>query len=191
MHIVLVHGIYNTGRRFRVMQAAFEAAGYPCLAPSLSPNSGRNGLEPLAEQVKTAVDSIGAGEAIGLLGFSMGGLIARHYLQILGGCQAVKLFVAIATPHHGSYWAHCLPTQGGRQMRPGSGFLRALQENSACLEGLPCYSYWTPFDLVVVPPASAVWEQAENIRVDVPAHYSMVKDARVIGSILQKLAAAG
>lgn len=192
MQIVLVHGIYNTSRRFRVMQARFEASGHDCIVPSLKPNSGSKGLEHLAVQLKQAIDGKAVGQTGGkicLVGFSMGGLIARYYLQALGGDQVTQLFFSIATPHHGSYWAHLLPLKGVRQMRPNSGFLCSLQDGSAGLP-MPCFSYWTPFDLVVLPALSSVWDKAENIKVDVWAHHRMVKDARVIGDILGKIADA-
>jgi len=194
MHIVLVHGIYNTARRFRVMQAEFKARGHRCIAPSLTPNSGSQGLEPLARQLKIVVDRalVETGTEICLVGFSMGGLIARYYLQALGGYKVVKLFFSISTPHHGSYWAHGLPSMKGvRQMCPGSDFLRELQQGSSCLQDVQCFSYWTPFDLVIVPAASSIWDKAENIKVNVLAHHLMVKDARVIGDILEKITDAG
>jgi len=191
MLIVLVHGIYNTSRRFRVMQAEFERKGYRCIAPSLAPNSGSKGLEHLAEQLKAAIDKAieGNKQKVCLVGFSMGGLVARYYLQELEGYRSTSLFFSIAAPHHGSLWAHCLPILGVRQMRPDSAFIRLLQQGSDRLRKVTCYSYWTPFDLVILPANSSVWEQADNIRVDVLAHPLMVRDARVIADILEKLAA--
>jgi len=193
MRVVLVHGIYNTARRFKVMQAEFEAKGHQCIAPSLTPNSGSEGLEQLAEELKMVIDGAlsATDQGICLVGFSMGGLVARYYLQALGGYQVAKLFVSIATPHHGSFWAHGLPTKGVRQMRPGSSFLLELQRSSSCLQEVQCFSYWTPYDLVIVPAASSIWDKADNIKVNVLAHHLMVKDSGVIGDILEKIARAG
>lgn len=190
MLIVLVHGIYNTSRRFRVMRAEFERKGYRCVAPSLMPNSGRKGLEHLALQLKDAIDhAIESNQQdVCLVGFSMGGLVARYYLQELDGYRSTTQFFSIAAPHHGSLWAYCLPILGVRQMRPDSEFIRLLQQNSGRLQKVACYSYWTPFDMVILPATSSVWKQANNIRVNVWAHPLMVRDARVIDDIVEKLA---
>jgi len=193
MRTVLVHGIFNTSRRFKVMQTEFEARGHQCIVPSLTPSCGRQGLEQLAIQLKNHVDrTLGATDKkICLVGFSMGGLVARYYLQVLGGYKVTRQFFSIATPHHGSYWAHGIPLKGVRQMRPGSDFLHELQSGSSCLQDVQCVSYWTPFDLMIVPATSSIWDKAENIKVNVIAHHLMVKDARVIGGILEKMASAG
>jgi triacylglycerol lipase len=192
MIFVLVHGIMDTCRKFKVMQAAFEDQGHRCIVPTLKPRSGSKGLEHLAKQLEHIVDAATQGEQnIRLVGFSMGGLVCRYYLHELGGYQRVSQFFSIAAPHHGTLWAYLMPNfswsnRGVCQMRPNSDFLRTLEQNHEQFAGIACYSYWTPFDLIILPARSSVWDKAENIEINALCHPMMVSDKLVIADILAK-----
>lgn len=187
--MVLVHGINDTSRKFKTMQAAFEGKGYRCIVPSLTPKNGSLGLPHLAMQLKTIIDAEIADNnaVICLLGFSMGGLVSRYYLQELEGYRKVSCFISISAPHHGSLLAYLSPSLGARQMRPGSDFIRLLEQNGGRLGVLPCYSYWTPFDLMILPATSSIWANAENIKIKSLCHPLMVRNGRVIADIIDKV----
>ena len=192
MIFVLVHGINDTCVKFKTMQSVLESKGYRCVVPSLTPKNGSKGLEYLARQLKDIITAEidGKNSKICLVGFSMGGLISRYYLQELEGYRAVSQFFSISAPHHGSYLAYLSPNLGARQMRPGSDFIRLLEQSTDRLHGLACYSYWTPCDLMILPATSSLWEKAENIKVDALCHPFMVKNAVVIADILEKAESA-
>lgn len=188
MRVALVHGIFDTGRRFRRLQADLEARGHDCLTPSLKPRDGRHGLLPLAEQLAEAIDNAwGTTGPLALVGFSMGGVISRLYLQELGGHQRVDRFFAVAAPMRGSllawtYWGH-----GARQMRPGSQLLRRLDASTERLAGVRLYAYWTPYDAMILPPSSARWELAEHQRIPAPCHPCLLWHRRVRADIAARL----
>ncbi|MDO9106140.1 MAG: alpha/beta fold hydrolase [Methylovulum sp.] len=192
MIFVLIHGIYDTSSKFKTMQAAFETKGHRCVVPSLTPNNGSKGLAYLARQLQAIISAeLGYSEAgIGLVGFSMGGLIARYYLQELDGYKRVSQFFSIAAPHHGTVLAYLSASLGVKQMRPGSEFIRSLEHGQGRLHGVTCYSYWTPFDAMILPPVSSVWEQAENIRISALCHPLMLTNDRLIADIMAKAEAA-
>ncbi len=189
MMFVLVHGIHDTSRKVKVLQTALENQGHCCIAPSLTPNDGSKSLDYLAKQLQACIGAAigGTNAKLALVGFSMGGLVARYYMQELGGYKQVSHFFSIASPHHGTVLAYLSAKPGARQMRPNSDFLKRLGQNTACLQNVACYSYWTPFDLMIVPATSSVWDQADNIRVKALCHPLMVKNSRIIADILQKV----
>jgi triacylglycerol lipase len=121
-----------------------------------------------------------------MVGFSMGGLIARYYLQELEGARYFHQFFSISTPHHGSLLAFLSNNKGVKQMRPGSEFLCNLEQSTNRLSRLTCYSYWTPYDLMILPASSSVWKKAENIKVNVLCHPLMVRNQFVIADIIEK-----
>lgn len=188
MIFILVHGFCDTPAKFKTMQACFERQGHRCIVPALMPNNASQGLACLAEQLRQVIDSEVDTEVINLniVGFSMGGLIARHYLQALQGHRRVKNFFSLATPHHGSLWAYCYPGLGAAQMRPNSLFLQNLHKSQSTLQAVRCYSYWTPWDLMIVPPNSSVWTQAVNCQVNCLAHPLMVSNTDIMTDILAK-----
>src|SRR5690606_24338545 len=90
-------------------------------AVALRPSSGATGLEILARQVRAQVERlVPPGETCSFVAFSMGGLVARYYLQRLGGLQRVRRFATVSTPHSGTWVAWLVGGLGCKQMRPGS-----------------------------------------------------------------------
>ncbi|MDD2725050.1 MAG: hypothetical protein PHH59_13645 [Methylovulum sp.] len=189
MIFVLVHGINDTRVKFKAMQAVLENQGHRCIVPSLTPKNGSSGLAYLARQLNGIIcaEIDGSKAKICLVGFSMGGLVARYYLQELDGCKYVSQFFSIATPHHGSVLAYLSSNLGGKDMRPGSGFLRMLAQSEMRLQGVDSYSYWTPFDLMILPATSSIWAKAVNIKVNALCHPLMVKNGRIIADMLAKV----
>jgi triacylglycerol lipase len=183
--IVLVHGIGDTARLFRHMAAGLEREGRAVYALDLVPNNGEAGIDELAGQLAAYIGAkFSAGRLVDLVGFSMGGLVCRYYLQRMGGLARVRRFIAIASPHRGTWTAHLRGNRGARQMRPGSDFLRDLNADVDALKRIAVTSVWTPFDLMILPARSAVL--GRSIRVHVPAHALMARDRRV-GELVQRL----
>jgi triacylglycerol lipase len=156
MNVVLVHGFGDTGRLFRRLWRHLEARGHLCHAPTLHPRDGGLGLEDLSGKLASFIRAnVARGAPVALVGFSMGALVARHYLQARGGAASTRAFFSIAGPHRGTLNAYLHGGAGVRQMRPGSAFLRGLDAGAGALRGLPVFTYRTLFDLMVVPSRSS------------------------------------
>ena len=188
MIFVLVHGIHDTCTKVKPLQTALEQQGHHCLAPSLTPNNGSKGLEHLAKQLRDFINAELPNQKIpiGLVGFSMGGLVSRYYLQELSGHQRVSHFFSIAAPHHGTIMAYFSTRLGAKQMRPNSLFLQNLQQSADCLQTLRCYSFWTPWDLMILPASSSVWDRAENIAINSLSHPLLLSSRRLHSAILAR-----
>jgi triacylglycerol lipase len=79
--LLLLHGIWDTSRLFNRLKKYLEERGWRVHALDLVPNNAETGLEVLAAQVQEYVErSFPAEQPIDLLGFSMGGIVARYYL---------------------------------------------------------------------------------------------------------------
>ncbi|MCG9728510.1 alpha/beta fold hydrolase [Shewanella sp. Isolate13] len=189
MKVVLVHGIFNTGHVMRLLQKRLQQAGHECFAPTISPFDGRYGIEHAAENLRQQIDSaLGCDEQIVLVGFSMGGIIGRYYLQSLDGARRVSQFFCLSTPHNGSYLAYLpYPSKGIRQLRPNSDLLVELAESEIVLEGIKLYSYWTPIDFTIVPSSSSFWHIAENQRFVIILHLSVIFSRRIAKAICHNI----
>jgi len=181
MNIVLVHGFLSSGKIFNLMKKRFERKGFNCFAPTLKPIDGKYGLDDLANKLKDEIENYFGNESnLSLVGFSMGGIICRYYLQELNGFQRVNKFITISTPHHGSYLAYLYPNKGIKQLRPNSDFLKNLKSKESYLQEISLYSFRTPFDLMILPNTSSTWDIAINKKYYSFIHSFMLFNQRVI-----------
>ncbi|HEY9641119.1 MAG TPA: alpha/beta fold hydrolase [Coleofasciculaceae cyanobacterium] len=187
--VLLIHGIDDTAAIFWRLAPALESLGWSVHQIDLIPNNGDVGLDQLAEQVADYVEKTFApDQPIDLVGFSMGGIIGRYYVQRLGGIQQVQRFITISSPHNGTWTALLRPNLGASQMRINSEFLEALNRDAKQLEQLNFTSIWTPFDSMIVPANSSEMSVGRNCPIWVGGHAWMVTDAKSILTIAQALA---
>ncbi len=167
--IVYVHGIKDSSLMFAPMRRFFEDKGYITLALDLEPNGGEVSLAHSAEQIKKFVDErLPVGQKFDLIGFSMGGIISRYYVQRLGGNKRVNNLVLISAPNHGTFWAYFAAKirlgEGVKEMRPDSKFLKNLNRTLVeDLKNVRCLSLWTVFDLMIVPSWSSRLRNGGNV----------------------------
>ncbi len=187
-YVFLIHGIFDTGNVFDRMSANLEAQGMATIRPDLVPNDGSERLEQLAYQLQRRVESMSAvAGRVSLVGFSMGGLISRYYMQRMGGHQHVQRWATISSPHHGTLTAYLRDGPGVRQMRFGSAFLSELNRDVETLRHIPFLSLRTPFDAMVCPPDTSILPIGANETVRVLAHDQMLRDERVIERVVRFL----
>jgi len=185
--VVLVHGIFSTGGDMDRLARHLRSHAREVFQPTLTPNSGRAPLEDLAGQFARYVDLELPGRRFDIIGFSMGGLIARYYLQRLGGIEKVGRFVTMAAPHHGTHAARLGNLPGWVQMRPGSEFLRDLASDADVLRRVPFTSFHTPLDAIIVPARSSEMPQARNVRMWAATHPSFILERRCIRAVVAAL----
>lgn len=190
--VLLVHGIWNSGRHFEALARALERSGVPAIERiDLSPNSGEAPIRELAKQVHGRAlrfRSDVSAERIDVVGFSMGALVSRYFIQRLGGSNQVRRFVSISGPHRGTLTAFGLSHAGVRDMRPGSALLRELNDADNVWGAVEVHSLWTPFDLMVVPATSSVLRDSRsNQAFPVLLHRHMLTDERVVARVVELL----
>ncbi|MFD1218310.1 esterase/lipase family protein [Microbulbifer celer] len=188
---ILVPGIFDRGKSMHRIKDNLEKAGFRAHYINLKPNSGWHGLEPLAQQVHDLVETVTEhGETCAVVGFSMGGIVARYYLQRLGGTARVHKLVTISSPHFGSFWARFLPYRGGRQLCIGSDFLNDLNREIALLEPTAPVSIWTPYDITVVPHSSSCLPLGRSFCIPVSLHRWVPLNRKVIELVTTELKTA-
>ncbi|MBD2020940.1 triacylglycerol lipase [Leptolyngbya sp. FACHB-36] len=186
--VVMVHGIWDTGKIFLPMSLYLSRLGWTVYDLDLTPNNGDGRLEYLAEQVAEFIDRTFAPDApIDLVGFSMGGLVSRYYVQRLGGIDHVQRLITLSSPHNGTWVAYGSFRSGCLQMRPNSAFLQDLNQDVAMLDRLNFTSIWTPFDAMIVPANSSQLPVGREMRVWVPAHHYMISDAQSLKAVTTAL----
>jgi triacylglycerol lipase len=187
--VLLIHGIDDTRAVFQKMAVHLVLQGWSVHSLNLVPNNGDVGLDELAKQVADYVKATFAPEQrLDLVGFSMGGIVSRYYVQRLGGINRVQRFITISSPHNGTVVAYGSRRPGCVQMRPDSIFLKDLNSDAEMLKQLNFTSIWTPYDLMIVPANSSQMSVGSEVIVPVPLHPWMLTDPRSLAVVKAALA---
>ena len=128
--------------------------------------------ELLAQRVDELRHQFGVNK-VHLIGHSMGGVIARNYIQLRGGADKVDQLICLGSPHHGSKLAALSVTPLGKLLIPGSGFLRKL--NSAPIpEQVQLTNIYTKKDDMVLPNSSHYLDWGNSIELDRMGHTALI-----------------
>jgi triacylglycerol esterase/lipase EstA (alpha/beta hydrolase family) len=186
--VVLVHGINDTGAVFNKMALHLRQRGWSVHTLDLVPKNGAGVLDQLAQQVAGYIDAnFAPAQPLDLVGFSMGGLVSRYYVQRLGGIERVKRFITISSPHQGTVVAYGSWLAGCLQMRPNSPFLQDLNGDIEMLKQVNFTSIWTPLDLMIIPAKSSQLPVGKEVVIPVVLHPWMLTDARVLKVVAEAL----
>ncbi|MFT3922279.1 MAG: alpha/beta hydrolase [Myxococcales bacterium] len=192
--VIVVHGIFDPAVRIMPLVHALRRRGMPRVRRARLPALGTTRIEVMAQLLAMRVAHVKAEyrcARVDLVGFSMGALVARAYLELAAGHEHIRTFVSISGPHRGTLTAHALPFVGVRQMRPRSELLRALGDDVGHFPDVRVHCLYTPFDAMIVPPTSGVLKGATSVHClhDIPAHHRMLHDPRVHDLVAQLLQA--
>ena len=123
--VVLVHGLMATAGAFRPLRARLERElGVKVASFTHVPGAG---IRRIAEQLARLVDDLPDGARVHLVGHSLGGIVARWYVQEMGGHDRVAHTVALASPFGGAPLARKLPVLVGADLHERSLVLSRLR----------------------------------------------------------------
>ena len=182
--VLLVPGFLDGPGSFAVLARRLEREGFETHSLRLSPRIANCSLHHFARQVAQAAEPF---DEVDVIGFSMGGLVSRLWVQRHGGATKVNRLITLASPHNGSKVAHLLPQQSVREMRPGSDLLEDLQQDIETLEDVQIASLWTPYDFTVLPGSSGDLPVGTSEPMPVAMHRFMLLDRRVAARVTELL----
>ncbi|WP_098897204.1 lipase family alpha/beta hydrolase [Streptomyces sp. st77] len=192
--VVLLHGFIDNRSAFVVLRRTLTRHGRRPESLNYS---------PLTRDVRTAAGLLGrhveeicartGHSRVDIVGHSLGGLIARYYVQRLGGDRRVRTLVTLGTPHGGTAVA---PGAGVhpivRQMRGGSSVIEELRGPApGCRTRF--VSFWSELDQVMVPVGTACVDHpdldAVNVRVTGIGHLALPVHPTVAAAVRDALEA--
>jgi pimeloyl-ACP methyl ester carboxylesterase len=147
----------------------------------------RGSIEALALRLRRELDEQVRGGRIDLVAHSMGGLVARFYLQELGGARRVDRLITLATPHRGTHAANFVPSALVRQLLPDGPFIRHLNALPAP-PGVRVTSLVAGRDLLVQPVDAASCPFGEVLRFDDCGHVELLFRPCVFAAVQAALA---
>ena len=146
--VVMVHGLMGNHSNLLPLATYLRITGARVLNFNYASDKGVAGAalalqRYLREHVR--------GGRVDLVCHSLGGLVARYYLQELAGARRVDQCVTLGTPHRGTYNAYWLPTRVGRELRPDSPLMQQLELSRVKAERVRFTSIVAGSDTIVVP----------------------------------------
>ncbi|MFF4586865.1 lipase family alpha/beta hydrolase [Streptomyces sp. NPDC001388] len=191
--VVLLHGFIDNRSVFVLLRRSLA-------------QHGRHRVEslnysPLTCDIRTAAELLGrhieeicartGSVRVDVVGHSLGGLIARYYVQRLGGDVRVRTLVTLGTPHSGTRVAPLANAHPiVRQMRPGS---QVIEELSRPAPGCRTHfvSFWSDLDHLMVPLETACIDHpdlsVQNVRVTGIGHLALPVHPAVATGIREAL----
>jgi triacylglycerol lipase len=176
--LVLLHGWCCNAGVWQVLRAVWlrQCAAPPPIAITLSPLLGD--IDRMCRDLSRQLAPLLARrEPLVLVAHSMGGLVARRWLQQDAAAARLVLgLLTVGTPHAGTRLARLGPGRAAAQMRPGSDWLAAL---AAARPSCPVSCVWSETDGFVAPAGSAVLAHAASVALQGRGHFGMLRDARL------------
>lgn len=196
-------GLADVG--YAALAARLRAEGYEVSIFGL-PGNGLGPIEDtaaaLAQHVEGLRASTGAAR-VDLIGHSQGGLVARYYIEYLGGVGEVDSNIGLGVPNNGGVVANLLGLFGPlcfdacHQMMIGSSFLAELNAGDDSVGDVRYTNIATVYDEFVVPYTSAFMSPADGNVVNVTVqsqcwlrfvgHLGLALDGAVFSGVVDAL----
>lgn len=163
--LVFVHG-YLANRSCLLPMAAYLAAQGHRSQLAYQYAAG-DGIEKAAMGLKKFLKKHVRGGRIDLICHSLGGLVARCYLQELGGARRVDSCVTLGTPHRGTYNAYWIWSRVGQELRPESLLMARLAKTIGAAKNVRFISILGNADTIVLPRVAAGHELEQIVVPDI------------------------
>ena len=181
--VVLIHGYLANRSTLLPLAGYLHWRGLPQV---LSFNyASSEGVERGAIALRDYLRRHVRGGRIDLVCHSLGGLVARAYLQQLGGARRVDQCITIGTPHQGTYNSYWLASRVGRELRPDSPLLSRLAESRPAAARVRFLSVIAGSDNLVVPRVFSAHD--EEVRIPDLGHVGVLFSPRVLRLVAERL----
>jgi pimeloyl-ACP methyl ester carboxylesterase len=179
--VVLVHGFLASAGVFRPMRARLEREAGARVATFTHPPGV--GIRRIARRLATLVDRLPAGTRITVVGHSIGGVVARWYVQELAGHARVARTISLGSPFGG---IDVPPLLVGADLHEESSLLRRIRDR-AHLCGVPHTSIIAEDDSVVVGVETASLGFGDVVVVPERGHNALLFCEQVAGLVIDSV----
>ena len=183
--ILLLHGLFVNRSCWFWFKRQLRQQGFKNIV-TMNLSNGHS-EETLAELVSKQVDELRLQLGVNkvhLIGHSMGGMIARNYVQLRGGEDKVDQLICLGSPHHGSKLATFTIAPLGKLLIPDSDFLQKLNR-APIPENVQLTNIYTNKDNMVLPNSSNHLPWGTAVELDRIGHTSLIyRKAPIAAAIL-------
>jgi triacylglycerol lipase len=179
--VVLVHGFCATAGVFRPLRARLERETGARVATFTHAPGVR--IRRIARNLARLVDRLPGGTRITIVGHSLGGVVARWFVQEMGGHARVARTISLASPFHG---VDVPPFFVGADLHPGSSLLRRVREG-APRSAVPHTSIVAAEDRLVPGVETACLGVGDVIVLPGRGHNALLFDEQVAAHVIERV----
>jgi len=184
LHVFMVHGLYASAGVFRPMRMVIERElGVGVSTMSYLPGPS---IVELTSQLARRLEQLPSTLSVVLVGHSLGGLVARQYVQEYEKQSRVVQTISLAAPFNGTHRHHLVVGQAGRDLVPDSPSLGPLREGDPKSRAVPHLSLIAGDDQLVLGAAYPSYGSRQVIE-DV-GHNGILFHERAIATVVEQVA---
>ena len=181
--VVLIHGFFASAGAMRPMRARLERAGARVATFTHAPGQG---VRAIARRLARLVHEIPHRTRVHVVGHSLGGIVARWYVQELGGHARVVQTISLASPFGGAPLARRLPWLVGADLHASSSTLERLRTGPHATR-IPHTSIVAGEDHLIVPQRNGAFHHGDVVVMPGRSHNSLLFDEEVAEFIATKV----
>jgi pimeloyl-ACP methyl ester carboxylesterase len=182
--VVLVHGFFASAGVFRPMRRQLvEQTGAKVASFTHAPGAS---IARIAKSLASIVERVPVGCRLHLVGHSLGGLVARWYVQELGGHRRVAQTISLGSPFGGTERARRFRFLVGAELHRTSPVLARLRAR-AHEHDVPHTSIVAEGDQMVVPCESAVFPRGDVHVLPGRGHNTLLFDPESIAHVVDRV----
>jgi triacylglycerol lipase len=190
--VLLVHGMVDNRSIFTLLRRSLRRCGFGHVRTvnySVFTSDIRVAAEALGRAVEETCEQTGY-DRVHVVAHSLGGVVARHYVQRQGGDARVHTLVTLGAPHSGTSAARILPLRLCRQLRPDSDLIADLRQPApGCRTRF--LAVWSDLDQLIYPKGNARIEHpdldATSVLVSGVGHMSLPANPQVARIVTRAL----
>jgi triacylglycerol esterase/lipase EstA (alpha/beta hydrolase family) len=189
--VILIHGLYHNASAWIFYKWWLRRAGYQRVS-LFNYNSLKFTFWEISDQLDKWMKETARsfpGEAVLMVGHSLGGLLAKAYAGKKGGGErpAVRAIVTLGSPHKGSRMTVFGIGRLAKSLTFGSTLIRELEE-IRIPSGVNCTAIYSPVDNMVLPAESLKappgWDEERTVPI---CHVSMLYHWGTFNQVLKCL----
>ncbi|NBX92578.1 MAG: alpha/beta fold hydrolase [Proteobacteria bacterium] len=178
--ILFIHGIFHNKSAFFYLKQKLAAKGWHHFR-EMDLLTSVYTIPRLAERVRCEVDKLREEyqtDQIDIVAHSMGGIIARYYLQKLNGDGVAKNLITLGTPHQGTQWSKYSLLPHIRELQPASNLLKELNGLEPP-QKTRAVSVSGTLDIMMSPATAPQWSGVRHIELKNVGHAGLLFSKRV------------
>lgn len=186
--IVVVHGYAMNRANFRPLARRLATAGLGPIVGFEYWTLGKTGsaarrLRDLVDQLRAATGAA----TVDVIGHSMGGVVGRYYVTLLGGDGVVANLVTLGSPHRGTDVSAIGIGRPAKELLLGSTLVQRLDAAPQPTQTRMTV-VWSRSDALVPGARQARVSGADELLFDDLGHLGLLTDRRVADALVARLA---